>query len=163
MRINEEIRNPSVFLIGPNGEAFGRISNDQAQFLAFDANLDLVELNPNADPPVVKIMDFGKYRYELERKEREARSKSKAQEMKEVRLSRKIDTHDLETKGKRVKEWLERGNKVRIQLRLIGREGMFAESARQSIDEFVANVGGHYEQAPNRMGNRIIAIIGKSK
>lgn len=108
-------------------------------------------------------MDFGKYRYELERKERESKAKTKAQETKEIRISRKIDKHDFDTKVKRAREWLERGDKVRIQLRLIGREGMFAAQARETINSFVEAAGGAYETPSNQTGNRIIAIIGKLK
>lgn len=139
------------------------VSNDQAQFLAYDASLDLVELNPNRTPPIIKIMDFGKYRYEQEKKFREAKVKSKASEIKEVRLSRKIDEHDLKTKAKRAKEWLEHGDKVRVYLQLMGREAMFADQSRGIIDHFLELVDGHYEQEPNRLGNRIVAIIRKAR
>lgn len=152
-----------MFLIGPAGEAFGVVSNDQAQFLAFDAGVDLVELNPNRTPPIVKIMDYGKYRYEQERKQREAKAKSKASEIKEVRLSRKIDEHDLSTKAKRAKEWLEDGDKVRVYLQLMGREAMFAEQSREVVDHFLELTGGQYESEPNRLGNRIVAIIKKAR
>lgn len=162
-RINERINAPEVYLIGPRGEAFGAVSNDQAQFLAFDAGLDLVELNPNRVPPVVKIMDFGKYRYEIEKKQRESRNKAKSGELKEVRLTRKIDKHDLETKAKRAKGWLEDGDKVRVYLQLMGRENMFAEQARQTVHHFMELIGGAYEQSPNQMGNRIVAIIRKKQ
>ncbi len=150
-------------MIGQNGEPFGIVSNDQAQFLAFDAGVDLVELNPNHSPPIVKILDFGKYRYEQEKKLRESKSKNKGPELKEIRLSRKIDEHDLATKARRAKEWLDHGDKVRVYLQLIGREMMFADQARGIIDTFLTLSGGSYEQEPNRLGNRIIAIIRKMK
>jgi translation initiation factor IF-3 len=135
------------------------VSNDQAQFLAYDSGLDLVELNPNRTPPVVKILDFGKYRYEIEKKRREAKSKAKGPELKEIRLTRKIDAHDLQTKARKAKDWLADGDKVRVQLQLMGREFMFAEQARGLIDQFVAMIEGTYEQAPSSFGNRIIAIV----
>ncbi len=137
------------------------MSNYQAQFLAFDAGLDLVELNPNHQPPIVKIIDYGKFRYEQERKQREAKSKSRGPEVKEIRLTRKIDQHDLETKARRAKDWLDHGDKVRVYLQLMGREFIFADQARDVIDTFLQLVGGAYEQEPNRMGNRIVAIIRK--
>ncbi len=158
-RRNEQIGAPDVFLVGPKGEPFGVVSRDQALFLSFDAGLDLIELNPNLTPPVVKIMDYGKYRYELEKKKREARSKTKGPELKEVRLSRKIDKHDLETKGKRAKQWLEDGDKVRVYLQLMGREFMFAEQAKSVIEEFRIIANGIYESEPKLLGNRIIAIL----
>ncbi len=148
-----------MFLVGPRGEAFGIVSNDQAQFLAYDGNLDLVEINPNRVPPVVKLIDYGKYRYENEKKKREAKSKTKGPELKEVRLTRKIDQHDLETKANRAKEWLEDGDKVRISLQLMGREFMFAEQARAVIDQFVDLAHGEYEQQGKLYGNRIVAIV----
>lgn len=135
------------------------VSNDQAQFLAYDGGLDLVELNPNRTPPVVKIMDFGKYRYEIEKKRREAKSKTKGPELKEIRLTRKIDAHDLQTKARKAKDWLASGDKVRVQLQLMGRENMFAEQARELIHEFVTMIDGAYEQTPSSFGNRIIAIV----
>ncbi|HEY1074840.1 MAG TPA: translation initiation factor IF-3 [Patescibacteria group bacterium] len=159
--MNERINSPEVFLIGPKGEPFGVVSNDQAQFLAFDANIDLVEINPNRVPPIVKMMDYGKYRYEIEKKQRESKVKAKASELKEVRLTRKIDKHDLETKAKRAKDWLEHGDKVRVYLQLMGREYMFADAARETINHFRELIDGVFEQAPNQMGNRIIAIIRK--
>ena len=135
------------------------VSNDQAQYLAFDAGVDLVELNPNQTPPIVKMLDFGKYRYEIEKKKREAKAKTKGPELKEVRISRKIDIHDLETKARRAKEWLEDGDKVRVYLQLMGREAMFAHQARDVVTKFKDLANGEYEQEPNQVGNRIIAII----
>jgi translation initiation factor IF-3 len=146
-------------LIGPKGEPFGVVSNDQAQFLAYDGGYDLVEINPNQTPPITKLMDFGKYRYEIEKKRREAKSKSKGPELKEVRLTRKIDKHDLETKARRAKAWLDDGDKVRVYLQLMGREFMFADQAKEVVAAFRDLVDGVYEQEPNQLGNRIIAII----
>lgn len=108
------------------------------------------------------MLDYGKYRYEIEKKKREARNKTKGPELKEIRLTRKIDTHDLETKARRAKEWLDDGNKVRIYLQLMGREFMFANQARDIIATFRDMIGGVYEQEPNLLGNRLIAIVRKS-
>ncbi len=135
------------------------VSNDQAQFLAFDAGVDLVELNPNRTPPIVKIMDYGKYRYAEEKKKRAAKVKTKGPELKEIRLSRKIDEHDLSTKARRAKGWLEDGDKVRVFLQLMGREAMFADQSKQIIDRFLEMAHGLYEQEPKQFGNRIVAII----
>ncbi len=158
-RINEQITAPEVFLIGPKGEPFGVVSNDQAQLLCFDATLDLVELNPNRVPPIVKMMDYGKYRYAIEKKKRAARVKTKGPELKEIRLTRKIDEHDLDTKARRAKQWLIDGDKVRVFLQLMGREAMFAEQSRPIIDKFLELANGSYEQDPKQFGNRIVAII----
>lgn len=104
-------------------------------------------------------MDFGKYRYELEKKRREAKTKSKGPELKEIRLTRKIDSHDLETKARRAHEWLGDGDKVRVYLQLMGREFIFAEQAQAVIHRFAELAGGTYEQEPKLLGNRIIAIL----
>jgi len=105
------------------------------------------------------MIDYGKYRYELEKKKREAKVKTKGPELKEVRLSRKIDEHDLATKARRAKNWLDDGDKVRVYLQLMGREAMFATQARGVVNTFLQLVDGVYEQEPNQVGNRIIAII----
>ncbi len=106
-------------------------------------------------------LDYGKYRYEIEKKKRETKAKTKGPELKEVRISRKIDSHDLATKARRAKYWLEDGDKVRVYLQLMGREAIFANQAREVVDTFLNLVEGEYEQAPNQIGNRIIAIIKK--
>lgn len=137
------------------------VSIDQAHVLAFDAELDLVELNPNLNPPIVKLIDYGKYRYELEKKKRDAKTKTKAPELKEVRLSRKIDSHDLNTKARRAKQWIEEGDKVRVYLQLMGREMIFAEQAKSIVEQFRDIAGGTYESEPKLLGNRIIAILRK--
>lgn len=120
-----------------------------------------MELNPNNNPPIVKLIDYGKYRYEIEKKKRDAKVKTKAPELKEVRLSRKIDIHDLTTKGKRAKQWLEEGDKVRVYLQLMGREMIFAEQAKSIVAQFRDIAGGTYESEPKLLGNRIIAILRK--
>jgi translation initiation factor IF-3 len=129
--------------------------------LAYDSDLDLVEINPNRQPPIVKLIDFGKYRYEIEKKQREAKAKTKGPELKEIRLTRKIDTHDRDTKARRAKEWLNDGDKVRVYLQLMGREFMFADQAKAFLLQFAEDIGGVFEQTPTLFGNRIIAIIRK--
>lgn len=105
------------------------------------------------------MIDYGKYRYEIEKKKREAKAKSKGPELKEVRLTRKIDSHDLATKARRAKQWLEDGDKVRVYLQLMGREFIFAEQAKAVIEEFRIQADGAYETEPKLFGNRIIAIL----
>ena len=107
------------------------------------------------------MSDFGKYRYEQEKKLREAKAKTKGPELKEIRLTRKIDTHDLQTKSKRAIEWLKNGDKVRVYLQLMGREYMFAEQAKTFLRHFCDTIDGIFEQEPTLFGNRIIAIIRK--
>ena len=120
--INEQIRDKEVLLIGENGEKVGIMSPKEALKLAREAELDLVKIAPTAKPPVCKIIDYGKYRYELARKEKEAKKKQKVIEVKEVRLSPNIDTNDLNTKMSAARKFLEKGDKVKVTLRFRGRE-----------------------------------------
>ena len=120
--INEQIRDREVRLIGENGEQLGIMSAKDAYKLAKEAELDLVKIAPTAKPPVCKIIDYGKYRYELARKEKEAKKKQKVIEIKEVRLSPNIDENDLNTKMNNARKFLEKGNKVKVTLRFRGRE-----------------------------------------
>ena len=120
--INEQIRDREVRLIGENGEQLGIMSARDAFKLAQEAELDLVKIAPTAKPPVCKIIDYGKYRYELARKEKEARKKQKVIDVKEVRLSPNIDTNDLNTKVGAARKFLEKGDKVKVTLRFRGRE-----------------------------------------
>ena len=120
--INEQIRDREVRLIGPDGAQLGIVSAREAMAKAQEAGLDLVKIAPQAKPPVCKIIDYGKYRYELARKEKEARKKQKVIEVKEVRLSPNIDTNDLNTKTGAARKFLEKGDKVKVTLRFRGRE-----------------------------------------
>ena len=120
--INEQIRDREVRVISEAGEQLGIMSAREAMKLAEEAQLDLVKIAPKAQPPVCKIIDYGKYKYELARKEKEARKKQKTVEVKEVRLSPNIDTNDLNTKVNNAKKFLTKGNKVKVTLRFRGRE-----------------------------------------
>lgn len=120
--INEQIRDREVRLIGEDGEQLGIMSSREAMKLAAEANLDLVKIAPTAKPPVCKIIDYGKYKYEQTRKEKEAKKKQKTVEVKEVRLSPNIDTNDLNTKVNNAKKFIGKGNKVKVTLRFRGRE-----------------------------------------
>ena len=120
--INEQIRDKEIRLIGENGEQLGIMSAREAMKLAEEAELDLVKIAPTAKPPVCKIIDYGKYRYELARKEKEAKKKQKVVELKEIRLSPNIDLNDLNTKMNAAKKFLSKGDKVKITLRFRGRE-----------------------------------------
>ena len=120
--INEQIRDKEVRLIGEDGEQLGIVPGKEALRLAQEAELDLVKIAPTAKPPVCKIIDYGKYRYELARKEKEAKKKQKVIEIKEVRLSPNIDTNDLNTKVGAARKFLEKGDKVKVTLRFRGRE-----------------------------------------
>ena len=134
--INEQIRDREVRLIGENGELIGIMSAKEAYKLAQEAELDLVKIAPTAKPPVCKIIDYGKYKYELARKEKEAKKKQKVIEIKEVRLSPNIEDNDLNTKVSAAKKFLEKGNKVKVTLRFRGREMAHMASSKHILDDF---------------------------
>ena len=134
--INEQIRDREVRLIGEEGEQLGVMSSREAQKLADEAGLDLVKIAPTAKPPVGKIVDYGKYRYEQARKEKEARKKQKTIEIKEIRLSPNIDTNDLNTKINAAKKFLTKGDKVKVTLRFRGREMAHMNASKHILDDF---------------------------
>ena len=134
--INEQIRDREVRLIGENGELIGIMSAKEAYKLAQEAELDLVKIAPTAKPPVCKIIDYGKYKYELARKEKEAKKKQKVIEIKEVRLSPNIEDNDLNTKVSAAKKFLEKGNKVKVTLRFRGREMAHMNQTKYILDDF---------------------------
>ena len=138
--INEQIRDKEILLIGEHGEKLGIMSARDALKLAQDAELDLVKIAPTAKPPVCKIIDYGKYRYELLRKEKEAKKKQKVIEVKEVRLSPNIDTNDLNTKTSAARKFLEKGDKVKVTLRFRGREMAHMNQSRYILDEFAQSL-----------------------
>lgn len=136
LMINEQIRDREVRLIGPDGEQLGIMSAKEAMFKAQEAGLDLVKIAPTAKPPVCKIIDYGKYRYELARKEKDAKKKQKTIEVKEVRLSPNIDTNDLNTKVNAARKFLSKGNRVKVTLRFRGREMAHMQSSKHVLDDF---------------------------
>ena len=138
--INEQIRDKEVRLIGENGEQLGIMSAREAYRIAQEAELDLVKIAPTAKPPVCKIIDYGKYRYELARKEKEARKKQKVIEIKEVRLSPNIDTNDLNTKVGAARKFLEKGDKVKVTLRFRGREMAHMSKSKYILDDFAESL-----------------------
>ena len=138
--INEQIRDREVRLIGENGEQLGIMSARDAFKLAPEAELDLVKIAPTAKPPVCKIIDYGKYRYELARKEKEARKKQKVIDVKEVRLSPNIDTNDLNTKVGAARKFREKGDKVKVTLRFRGREMAHMSKSKYILDDFAESL-----------------------
>ena len=136
LMINEQIRDKEVRVIGSDGQQLGIMSAREAQKLATEAELDLVKIAPKAQPPVCKIIDYGKYRYEQARKEKEARKKQKTVEIKEVRLSPNIDTNDLNTKVNNARKFLSKGNKVKVTLRFRGREMAHVQQSKHILDDF---------------------------
>ena len=139
--INEQIRDKEVRVIGEDGDQLGIMSAKEAMKLAREAELDLVKIAPTAKPPVCKIIDYGKYRYEMARKEKEAKKKQKTVEVKEVRLSPNIDTNDLNTKVNNAKKFIQKGNKVKVTLRFRGREMAHVQSSKHILDDFADMLG----------------------
>ena len=138
--INEQIRDKEVRLIGEDGEQLGIVQVKDALRMAQEAELDLVKIAPTAKPPVCKIIDYGKYRYELARKEKEARKKQKVIEIKEVRLSPNIDTNDMNTKVGAARKCLEKGDKVKVTLRFRGREMAHMYKSKYILDDFAESL-----------------------
>ena len=136
LMINEQIRDREVRVIGEDGQQLGIMSAKEAMKLAEEAELDLVKIAPTAKPPVCKIIDYGKYRYELGRKEKEARKKQKVVELKEVRLSPNIDTNDLNTKINAARKFISKGNKVKVTLRFRGREMAHMNTSKHILDPY---------------------------
>ena len=134
--INEQIRDREVRLIGEDGEQLGIMSAREAMKIAQEAELDLVKIAPTAKPPVCKIIDYGKFRYEQSRKEKEAKKRQKTVEIKEVRLSPNIDTNDLNTKVNNARKFISKGNKVKVTLRFRGREMAHVQQSRHILDDF---------------------------
>ena len=134
--INGQIRDKEVRVISVDGEQLGIMSSKDAMKLAREAELDLVKIAPKAQPPVCKIIDYGKYKYELARKEKEAKKKQKTVEVKEVRLSPNIDTNDLNTKMNNAKKFITKGNKVKVTLRFRGREMAHMQQSKHILDDF---------------------------
>ena len=134
--INGQIRDKEIRVIGEDGEQLGIMSPREAMKIAQEAELDLVKIAPKAQPPVCKIIDYGKYRYELARKEKEAKKKQKTVEVKEVRLSPNIETNDLNTKVNNAKKFISKGNKVKVTLRFRGREMAHMQQSKHILDDF---------------------------
>ena len=134
--INGQLRDKEVRVIAENGDQLGVMPVKEAMKLAQEAELDLVKIAPKAQPPVCKIIDYGKYRYELARKEKEAKKKQKTVEVKEVRISPNIDTNDLNTKVNNAKKFIAKGNKVKVTLRFRGREMAHMQQSKHILDDF---------------------------
>ncbi len=140
LMINEQIRDKEVRVISEDGEQLGIMSSKEAMKLAEEANADLIKIAPTAKPPVCKIMDYGKFRYEQARREKEAKKKQKTIETKEVRLSPNIDTNDLNTKANMARKFLSKGDKVKVALRFRGRELAHVNTSKAILDEFAESL-----------------------
>jgi translation initiation factor IF-3 len=164
-RINDRIRVPEVRLVGPNGEQVGIVRVEDALRLAQEADLDLVEVAPQARPPVCKLMDFGKYKYESDMKAREARRNQAHTVLKEIRLRLKIDPHDYGTKRGHVERFLKQGDKVKVMIMFRGREQSRPEMGYRLLQRMAADVAefGYVESTPKQDGRNMIMVIGPHK
>ena len=161
-RINERISNPEIRLIGAEGENVGLVSPNRGIEMAEAVGLDLVEISPNANPPVCKIMDFGKFKYEQQKRESEARKKQKIIEIKEVKFRPGTDTNDYDVKMRNVYKFLTNGDKVKITLRFRGREMAHLNLGRELLERVSEDVKelGKVENMPKMEGRQMIMMIG---
>ena len=165
MLVNESIKAKEVRVIGPDGEQIGIMSSDNALRTAYDKGLDLILISPNALPPVCRIADYGRYRYEQEKREKEAKKKQNIIEVKEVQLSCRIETHDFETKVKHAMRFLGEGNKVKVVLRFRGREMSHQEIGKEILERFreAVSESGTVDKAPNLEGKLMTMIVNPVK
>ena len=165
LQINEQIRDKEIRLIGADGEQLGIVSAKEAQKLAEEAGLDLVKIAPTAKPPVCKIIDYGKYRYEQARKEKEAKKKQKTVELKEIRLSPNIEANDLNTKINAAKKFIAKGDKVKVTLRFRGREMAHMNQSKYILDDFAEALAdvAVVEKAPKVEGRSIGMVLAEKR
>ena len=161
LQINEEIRDREVRLIDAEGEQLGVVPSKKAQAMADEKELDLVKISPNAKPPVCKIMDYGKYKYEAAKREKEAKKKQKTVSIKEVRLTPAIDTNDLNVKAKRAKDFLQNGDKVKVSVRFRGREMGNTSAGRVVLEKFaeVTSEYGVIDKKPKLEGRSMVMFL----
>ena len=164
-QINEEIRDKEVRLISNDGEQLGIVTIQKAQDIAVEKGMDLVKIAPQAKPPVCKIIDYGKYRYEQARKEKDAKKKQKTVELKEIRLSPNIEANDLNTKMNAAKKFLAKGNKVKITLRFRGREMAHMNASKHILDDIAENLSdvAVVEKAPKVEGRSIGMVLAEKR
>ena len=165
LMINEQIRDKEVRLIGSNGEQLGIMSARDAMKIAREAELDLVKVAPTAKPPVCKIIDYGKYKYEMARKEKEAKKRQKIIEIKEVRLSPNIDDNDLNTKISAARKFIQKGDKVKVSLRFRGREMAHIQHGRHILDVFAEKMSeiAVVEKAPKIEGRQMLMFLAEKR
>ena len=165
LMINEQIRDKEVRLIGVNGEQLGIMSAKDAMRIAREAELDLVKIAPTAKPPVCKIIDYGKFKYEQARKEKDARKKQKTIEVKEIRLSPNIDTNDLNTKISAARKFISKGDRVKITLRFRGREMAHMHNSKYILDDFAEKLSdiAVVEKAPKVEGRSMTMFLSEKR
>nr|WP_245522878.1 MULTISPECIES: translation initiation factor IF-3 [Thermoanaerobacter] len=161
MQVNEEIRDKEVRLIDQDGKQIGIMSAKEAYKIAQERHLDLVKIAPQANPPVCKLMDFGKYRYELSKREKEAKKKQKVINVKEIRMSPNIEDHDFGVKLRSAIKFLKEGDKVKVTIRFRGREAVHTSLAEDLLKRFAEELDeyGAIEKAPNMEGRNLIMVL----
>ncbi len=160
LRINEMIRVREVRLIDNNGNQRGIIPTSEALKLAKEAGLDLVEVAPKANPPVCKLLDYGKYKFEQEKRDKESKKKQKQIKLKEIRMQPKIDNHDLDFKSKHIKKFLDEGNKVKVTVRFRGRELAHLDRGEMVLNRVLELIGDSYSvEKPPHMEGRFMSMI----
>ena len=161
LQTNEQIRDRSVRVISDDGEQLGVMTLSEAQDIAYDKGLDLVKVSPQAHPPVCKIMDYGKFRFEQAKKQKEAKKNQKIIVLKEMRLSATIDKHDMEVKAKNVNKFLKAGDKVKVSIRFKGRQMTHTENGRKVMNEFLTMVeeNGVMEKSAKLEGRSMFMIL----
>ena len=159
--INEEIRAKELRVIAADGTQLGIMSREEALALSEEKRLDLVCISPKANPPVCKILDYGKYKYELQKKEKEARKKQKITQIKEIRVSTFIEGHDLQVKAKNAAKFLRDGDKVKVSLRFKGREKGYASVGQQVMEQFAQDISevGVVEKKPQLEGRNMTMVL----
>lgn len=162
VRVNEKIFAKTLRIIGPEGEQLGIFPKELALKKADEAELDLVEVAPQANPPVCRIMDFSKYRYEQEKREREVKKHHRQAQLKEIRISPRIDVHDYEIKLKHVKEFLEKKHKVRIRMYFRGRELAHKDLGKRVIERLIQDIDktGKIDKEPIMLGKALVLVLG---
>ena len=165
LMINEQIRDKEIRLIGEDGAQLGFMPAREAMRMAEEAGLDLVKIAPTAKPPVCKIVDYGKYKYEMVRKEKEAKKKQRIIEIKEIRLSPNIDTNDLNTKVNAARKFLTKGDKVKVTLRFRGREMAHMNTTKHILDDFAQSVAdiAVVEKAPKVEGRSMTMFLAEKR
>ena len=159
--INERVRFPEVLLIGQNGEQLGKMSSKAAYDIAVQSDLDLVCVAPNANPPVCKIMNYGKYRFEQQKKAKENKKKQHTVEIKEIQLTPQIGQHDVDTKARAARRFLEEGNKVKVGVRYRGRQLTHVEVGEEVMNKFIQSLEdiATVEKAPFMEGKWLNAVL----
>lgn len=164
-RVNEEIRVPEVRLIGADGEQLGVIPTQQAIKMSEESGLDLVEVSPEAAPPVCRVMDYGKYKFEVSKRKAAARKKQKQIQIKEIKLRPATEDADYKVKLRNISKFLEEGDKAKVTIRFRGREMSHPELGMQLLQKMIAELGDQavVEQSPKFEGRQIVMVLGPKK